>query len=143
MHPAGSMALPTVSVSDFSTSLESDEERLQTIPQTIPTSGEKHWETMKMILSNPSCCGRNLYLGACSLMRSVTELRFLARNNCGPAWRSRLRELESDCAATTLVMPPWFFNPTRNFTIGEMGETEEEHRQRLETLMVWRGRVLH
>ncbi|CAM1501278.1 Fc.00g104400.m01.CDS01 [Cosmosporella sp. VM-42] len=142
VRPAGNMALPTVSVCDFTNSRRANEERQKANLQFIPTSGGKHWEMMKMIHSNPACRGRNLYLGACSLMRAVTELRFLARHNCGPAWRSKLRELESDCAATNFSMPPCFFNPARDFTTGETGETEEEHRQRLETLMAWRGASL-
>lgn len=67
-------------------------------------------------------------------MRSVTDLRYLSGQGCGPEWDSRLQELESDCVATTFSLPSWVFNPALNCMISE---TEEQHRSRLDTLLVW------
>ncbi|KPM41735.1 hypothetical protein AK830_g4858 [Neonectria ditissima] len=133
-HFQSRMALPSVSISDFTNPAlcvsESDDDNLHFIPST----GRKHWELMRMLFSKASCRNRNLYLGACSLMRSVTELRSLIRQGHGQDLKDRLHELESDCTAASFALPPWFFNPTRNLGIGE---TQQQHQNRLETLLVW------
>lgn len=126
-----------MSVSEFTNPSLFDQESSEDGSQFIKASpGAKHWETMSMIFSKASCRNRNLYFGACSLMRAVTELRSLTIRGCGRDIQKRLNELESDCTATSFALPPWFFNPTRNFGIGE---TDEEHQRRLDALLVWSG----
>ncbi|KAH7002436.1 hypothetical protein EDB80DRAFT_720579 [Ilyonectria destructans] len=129
----GRMTLPMIPSSE-TTKMPKERELRAVDRQCVPLSGMKHWESMSMIFSNQSCRSRNLYLGACFLMRSVTNLRHLSRRGQGLAWRTRLQELESDCAATTFSLPPWVFNPIRNFATEE---TEVEHRHRLDMLLVW------
>lgn len=131
------MALPAMSVSEFTNPSLFDQESSEDGSQFIKSSaGAKHWETMSMIFSKASCRNRNLYFGACSLMRAVTELRSLTIRSRGRDIQKRLNELESDCTATSFALPPWFFNPTRNLGIAE---TDEEHQRRLDVLLVWSG----
>ncbi|CAH0057994.1 unnamed protein product [Clonostachys solani] len=140
-HAQGNMTLPVSPVPDLTKPPGSEQRRLEHIgdSELVLAPDLKLWETMTMVFSKSPCRGRSLYIGACTLMRSVTELRFSVKQGCGPAWKARFQELESDCAATTLSLPAWVFKPTRNLGIGE---TETEHRDRLETLIVWQGACL-
>ncbi|KAJ3460913.1 hypothetical protein MRS44_011780 [Fusarium solani] len=131
------MTLPAMSVSEFTNPSLCDQESSEDGSQFIMLSaGAKHWETMSMIFSKASCRNRNLYFGACSLMRAVTDLRSLMIRSRGRDIQKRLHELESDCTATSFALPPWFFNATRNLGIAE---TDEEHQRRLDVLLVWSG----
>ncbi|KAI8711252.1 Zn(2)-C6 fungal-type domain-containing protein [Fusarium sp. LHS14.1] len=131
------MALPAMSVSEFTNPSLFHQESSENGSQFIKSSaGAKHWETMSMIFSKASCRNRNLYFGASSLMRAVTDLRSLIIRGRGCDIQKRLNELESDCTATSFALPPWFFNPTRNLGIAE---TDEEHQNRLNALLVWSG----
>lgn len=131
------MALPAMSVSEFTNPSLGSQESSEDGSQFIKSSaGAKHWETMSMIFSKAPCRNRNLYFGASSLMRTVTDLRSLIIRGRGCDIQKRLDELESDCTATSFALPPWFFNPTRNLGIAE---TDEEHQNRLNALLVWSG----
>ncbi|KAL5590960.1 hypothetical protein FOBRF1_014517 [Fusarium oxysporum] len=131
------MALPATSVSEFTNQSLRDQESSEDGSQfIIPSAGAKHWEAMSMIFSKASCRNRNLYFGACSLMRAVTDLRSLMIRSRGRDIEKRLHELESDCTATSFALPPWFFNATRNLGVVE---TDEEHQRRLDVLLVWSG----
>ncbi|KAK1625133.1 hypothetical protein BDP81DRAFT_436199 [Colletotrichum phormii] len=94
----------------------------------------KHWQMMRAKFSQPDCTNQSLYLGVCSFVRSVTELRSLAKSGRGRGLENRLRELESDSAATAFALPSWYFQPVRNVSIGETGE---DHACRLKNLLVW------
>ncbi|KAK1672149.1 hypothetical protein BDP55DRAFT_673745 [Colletotrichum godetiae] len=94
----------------------------------------KHWRTMRAMFSQPACTNQSLYLGVCSFVRSVTELRSLAKSGRGRGLENCLQELESDSAATAFALPPWYFQPVRNISIGETGD---DHACRLKNLLVW------
>ncbi|OHE92205.1 hypothetical protein CORC01_12499 [Colletotrichum orchidophilum] len=114
-----------------------DSERHQDVfqPDSLSRSKHpKHWQTMRAIFSQPSCRNQNLYLGVCSFVRSVTDLRCLVKSSRGRGLEDRLRELESDSAATAFALPLWYFQPVRNLVIAE---TEEDHASRLKNLLVW------
>ncbi|KAL2876845.1 hypothetical protein SGCOL_007868 [Colletotrichum sp. CLE4] len=66
----------------------------------------KHWRTMRAMFSQPACTNQSLYLGVCSFVRSVTELRSLAKSGRGRGLENCLQELESDSAATAFALPP-------------------------------------
>jgi len=66
-------------------------------------------------------------------MRAVTDVRCLVQQNSDQSLDNRLRELESDYAAARLALPTWYSNPARNFA---SGETEREHQDRLDTLLL-------
>ncbi|KAK7443680.1 hypothetical protein Landi51_09028 [Colletotrichum acutatum] len=94
----------------------------------------KAWRTMKTIFSQPACTNQALYLGVCTFVRFVTELRSLVKCSGTRGLESRLRELESDSAATAFALPSWYFQPVRNLSVGETGE---DHASRLKNLLVW------
>ncbi|KAI3558502.1 hypothetical protein CABS02_01117 [Colletotrichum abscissum] len=94
----------------------------------------KHWRTMKAIFSQPACTNQSLYLGVCTFVRSVTELRSLVKSGRTKGLENRLRELESDSAATAFALPSWYFQPVRNLSVGETGG---DHASRLKNLLVW------
>lgn len=129
------MKLPTVSVLDFTEGRPADSlgrGRLDGPPHPLSLA-QKHWETMQTTFDEPSSRSRNMYFGASSLMRAVTELRQLTRHGRQSTLETRLRSLQSDCTAMTMALPPWVTSPVRSF---DTGETTEEHRCRLETLLV-------
>ncbi|ETS84378.1 hypothetical protein PFICI_02403 [Pestalotiopsis fici W106-1] len=132
----GNMTLPNAPVPDLSNPVSPKRRNLEHVgePELSLTKDLKLWETMTMLFSRSSCRGRSLHIGACAFMRSVTDLRLSVKHGCGTAWKARFRELESDFCAATLSLPVWVFNPSRDFS---NGETEREHRDRLETLFVW------
>ncbi|VUC29694.1 unnamed protein product [Clonostachys rosea] len=140
-HTQGNMTLPVTPVPDLTKPPGFEQRNFGQFrdSELLLTPDLKLWETMTMVFSKSPCRGRSLYIGACTLMRSVTDLRCSVRQGCGPAWKARFQELESDCAATTLSLPAWVFKPIRNLGTGE---TETEHRDRLETLIVWQGACL-
>ncbi|KAI0170697.1 hypothetical protein BJ166DRAFT_201685 [Pestalotiopsis sp. NC0098] len=132
----GNMTLPNTPVPDLGNHSSPEQEQLEPVGEAeLPLKKDlKLWETMTMLFSRSSCRGRSLHIGACAFMRSVTDLRLSVKHGYGPAWSARFRELESDYGATALSLPVWVFNPSRDF---RNGETEREHRDRLETLIVW------
>ncbi|CAI6100682.1 unnamed protein product [Clonostachys chloroleuca] len=140
-HTRGNMTLPVTPVPDLTKPPGSQQRKLDHIgdSQLLLTPDLKLWENMAMVFSKSPCRGRTLYIVTCTLMRSVTDLRFSMKQGCGPALKARFQELESDCAATTLSLPAWVFKPVRNLGTGE---TETEHRDRLEALIVWQGACL-
>ncbi|CAH0027256.1 unnamed protein product [Clonostachys rhizophaga] len=140
-HTRGNMTLPVTPVPDLTKPPGSQQRKLDHIgdSQLLLTPDLKLWENMAIVFSKSPCRGRCLYIVTCTLMRSVTDLRFSLKQGCGPAWKARFQELESDCAATTLSLPAWVFKPIRNLGTGE---TETEHRDRLEALIVWQGACL-
>lgn len=89
---------------------------------------------MKAIFSQPACTNQSLYLGVCTFVRSVTELRSLVKSGRTKGLENRLRELENDSAATAFALPSWYFQPVRNLSVGETGE---DHASRLKNLLVW------
>ncbi|CAG9990780.1 unnamed protein product [Clonostachys byssicola] len=140
-HTRGNMTLPVTPVPDLTKPPGSQQRKLDHVgdSQLLLTPDLKLWENMAMVFSKSPCRGRTLYIVTCTLMRSVTDLRTSVKQGCGPALKARFQELESDCAATTLSLPAWVFKPVRNLGTGE---TETEHRDRLEALIVWQGACL-
>jgi len=129
------MELPTESLDNLCDSLPDDiSQEQETTNVHVLSPVAKHWEAMRAIYHLSSCRSRNLQLGVTSIMRSVTEARVIARLQHGPALRSRLHSLESDCSAVMFALPSWIFNPAQHTTTGE---TMEEHRSRLGTLFVF------
>ncbi len=73
--------LPTMSIAEFTESVPMAEAELSpAVPQYLPLSNLKLWETMSMIFSRDSCRSRNVHLGTYSLMRAVTDPRCRARH---------------------------------------------------------------
>ncbi|KAF2804542.1 uncharacterized protein BDZ99DRAFT_147344 [Mytilinidion resinicola] len=127
-------ALSMTSVAEFTNSSHIDLESLSEEPQYLPSATSKYWETMSRIFDRPSCRSRNLYIATSALMRAATDVRCLVQQqNCNEDLNRRLRELETDYAAVRLALPAWYSNPSRNLA---SGETEREHQDRLDTLLL-------
>ncbi|OAL52137.1 hypothetical protein IQ07DRAFT_678188 [Pyrenochaeta sp. DS3sAY3a] len=130
-HMEDSVCLPTVSVCEFT----NDDGSLQ------PAVDCDVSESTSLILNESACMAKScrsrvLNIRACILMRTVTEFRMAIRLNPGFCMRESLREVESNVTAMGFSLPPWVFNPTRNFAVCE---TEEDHQSRLNMLLVWYG----
>lgn len=128
------IALPTMSVSDFTDSLPMSSESSVQELHFLTSSRTKHWEMMSMIFSQSNCRIRNLYLGTCCMMRTLSNLERLLLQNPHQLSKARISELESECMATVFSIPAWVNNPVRNYTVGE---TEQDHRYRLDALFIW------